>query len=236
MDTRAVRAAIRLLLISICLGICLMWILLPTNTYKQKWKPVISKKVVSTYFGTQGTNILIWTFPAMFVAALGSFYLHLGKNLDENVSESNGKKNRLALWKRPMLVKGPLGIVSGIELGFFTMFIALLIWSLGTFLHNGLPTITPKLAASYGVKVWQAKLYDVALWIGLVGNICLAFLFYPVTRGSSVLPLLGLTSESSIKYHIWLGHITMALFTAHGLCYIIYWAAIGQIIEVIKGP
>ena len=78
------------------------------------------------------------------------------------------------------------------------------------------------------------KLFDVALWIGLVGNICLSFLFYPVARGSSVLPLLGLTSEGSIKYHIWLGHITMVLFTSHGICFIIYWAVTGHISEVIN--
>lgn len=78
------------------------------------------------------------------------------------------------------------------------------------------------------------KLFEVALWIGLTGNVCLAFLFYPVTRGSSVLPLLGLTSEGSIKYHIWLGHMTMVLFTIHGICYIIDWAVTGNISEVIN--
>ncbi|XWS76990.1 hypothetical protein CRYUN_Cryun01aG0225500 [Craigia yunnanensis] len=121
-----------------------------------------------------------------------------------------------------------------IELAFLIMFVALLARSLGTYLHNGLSTITPKVAANHGVNVWQAKLFNVALWIGLVGNICLAFLFYPVARGSSVLPLLGLTSEGSIKYHIWLGHMTMVLFTSHGICYIIYWAVTGHISEMIK--
>ncbi|XVF33283.1 hypothetical protein REPUB_Repub17cG0155600 [Reevesia pubescens] len=234
MDARMVRAAIRLLLTAIVLGICMMWIMVPTNTYQQKWKPSISKKLVSTYFGTQGTTILIWTFPVLFVASLGSLYLHLGKNLNENASKSNDKKHRPAIWKRPMLVKGPLGIVSGIELGLLIMFIALLIWTLATYLHNGLPTITPEVAAKQGVKVWQLKLQQVALRIGLVGSICLAFLFYPVARGSSVLPLLGLTSEGSIKYHIWLGHITMLLFTTHGICYIIYWAVTGHISEMLK--
>lgn len=78
----------------------------------------------------------------------------------------------------------------------------------------------------WGIGRWEAKLESAALMLGLVGNICLAFLFFPVTRGSSVLRLIGLTSESSIKYHIWLGHIVMTLFTAHGLCYIIFWAGI----------
>ncbi|MBA0702418.1 hypothetical protein Goari_020720, partial [Gossypium aridum] len=230
MDSRFVRATIRHLLTVIFLGICMMWIMAPTNTYIQKWKPSIYKKVVSTYFGTQALSMLIWTFPALFVASLGSLYLHLGKNSNQNASQSNEKKHRQALWRKPVLVKGPLGIVSGIELALLIMFIALLVWSLVTYLRR-LHTITPKAAAIEGVKVWEMKLFDAALYIGLTGNVCLAFLFYPVARGSSVLPLLGLTSEGSIKYHIWLGHMTMVLFTIHGICYIIDWAVTGNISE-----
>lgn len=80
---------------------------------------------------------------------------------------------------------------------------------------------------------WQGKLESTALRFGLVGNICLTLLFFPVARGSSVLPLFGLTSEASIKYHIWLGHMVMTLFTAHGVCYIIFWAVTNNISEVI---
>lgn len=118
MDSRFVRATIRHLLTVIFLGICMMWIMAPANTYKQKWKPSISKKVVSTYFGTQGNfaddiyilstynklssevyillyciimvtapNMLIWTFPVLFVASLGSLYLHLGKNSNQDASQ-----------------------------------------------------------------------------------------------------------------------------------------------------
>lgn len=72
------------------------------------------------------------------------------------------------------------------------------------------------------------------LTLGLVGNICLAFLFFPVTRGSSVLRLIGLSSEASIKYHIWVGHIAMTIFTAHGLCYLVFWAKTEQLSQVSK--
>jgi hypothetical protein len=66
---------------------------------------------------------------------------------------SNGKKNRLVTLKKPMLVKGPLGIVSGTELAFLIMFVALLIWSFSVYLLNGFATITPQSAAKKGLKV-----------------------------------------------------------------------------------
>lgn len=127
-----------------------------------------------------------------------------------------------------------LGIVSRIELCFFVMFIALLVWTFASYLRIIFPTITPKSVAKSGEKVWEAKLENSGLRLGLVGNIALTFLFVPVTRGSSVLQVFGLTSEASVKYHIWLGHIVMTLFSAHGICYIIYWAATHQLSEMLK--
>ncbi|KAA8516078.1 hypothetical protein F0562_019257 [Nyssa sinensis] len=135
----------------------------------------------------------------------------------------------MTLWKRPMIIRS-LGIVSRIELAFLVMFISLLVWSFSTYLHVSFANIT----LQSGEKLWETKLDSAALRLGLVGNICLAFLFFPVTRGSSVLPLFGLTSEASIKYHIWLGNVVMTLFTAHGVCYIIYWAATHQLSEMLK--
>ena len=73
-----------------------------------------------------------------------------------------------------------------------------------------------------------------ALRLGFAGNLVLAFLFIPVTRGSSILPLVGLTSEGSIKYHIWMGHIAMLLFTLHGLFYVIVWGSADKLIKVRK--
>lgn len=51
-----------------------------------------------------------------------------------------------------MIIKG-LGIVSKIELAFFIMFIALVVWSFVTYLHVSFATITPKSAAEKGEEV-----------------------------------------------------------------------------------
>ncbi|GMP61385.1 hypothetical protein CsSME_00023875 [Camellia sinensis var. sinensis] len=204
----------------------------PTNLYRQTWLPKIGADTNSTFFGTQGTTILLYTFPILFVAVLGCVYLHLGQKDGSNNIESNGKKHKLSIWKRPVIIKG-LGIVSIIELAFFVMFIALLVWSFSTNLRVSFAEITPQTAADNGEKVWESKLDTTAVMLGVVGNICLAFLFFPVSRGSAVLPLFGLTSEASVKYHIWLGHIAMTLFTAHGVCFFVYWSVTHQLSEVI---
>ncbi|OIT08055.1 PREDICTED: ferric reduction oxidase 2 [Nicotiana attenuata] len=223
------QAIIMALILTVTIGYFLLLIVTPTNMYRQIWTPMIkAQTATSTYFGAQGRTLLMNTFPFIFIAVLGCVYLHLWKKSnDKNINRFEGKQ-KLTIWRRPIIMKG-LGIVSRIELCFFVMFIALLVWTFASYLHIIFPTITPKSVAKSGEKVWEAKLEDSALRLGLVGNIALTFLFVPVTRGSSVLQVFGLTSEASVKYHIWLGHIVMTLFSAHGICYIIYWAATHQL-------
>ncbi|KAI5647210.1 hypothetical protein M9H77_33215 [Catharanthus roseus] len=232
-----IQLIIMALIIVLSVGYIFIWIMISTNVYKQGWLPKIKAQTnTSTFFGTQGTNMLIYTFPVLFIAVLSCVYLHFGKKRNLHATllgNGGGKKGSGDSWKRPVVIRG-LGIVSRIELAFLVMFIALLVWSFSNYLHNGFANVTPASAAESGEKVWQAKLDRAAVRLGLVGNICLAFLFFPVTRGSSILQVFGLTSEASIKYHIWLGHIAMTLFTAHGICYIIYWAVTHQISEMLK--
>ncbi|CAM8888746.1 unnamed protein product [Rhodiola kirilowii] len=202
---KTMRSCIKALMVLVLLGYAIVWIMVPTNSYKLVWQPAIKAKANTTYFGSQGTNTLIFTSPMLFVAVLGCVYIHLGKKLNHSIirkdSDHSKLRLRLAQWKRPALIKGPLGIVTAIELAF--------------------------------VGMWEAKFEVTGHRLAMVGNVCLALLFYPVARATSILGVFGLTSESSIKYHIWLGHITMALFTSHGLFYFIYWAATHELHEIV---
>ena len=59
------------------------------------------------------------------------------------------------------------------------------------------------------------------LHFGTIGLYCLVFLFLPVARGSVLLRLIDIPFEHAIRYHVWLGNLTMLLFTLHGLFYVI---------------
>ncbi|XP_040994633.1 ferric reduction oxidase 4-like isoform X1 [Juglans microcarpa x Juglans regia] len=228
----SMKTALRIIFLAVFLGWIIVWVLLPTKTYKQAWTPTLNSKLNSTYFGEQGTNLLLFTFPMIFIAVLGCVYLHVqNKSKNMNSKRDVVTSNRLAFWRRPVLVMAPLGIVTAVELAFAAMFVVLLIWSLSNYLHVSFGHLHMHKA---GEKVWQAKFRSVSLRLGYVGNICWAFLFFPVTRGSSILPLVGLTSESSIKYHIWLGHVSMILFAAHTVGFIIYWAMTDQMAQLLE--
>lgn len=218
-------SALKVLFLVVFVGWIFIWILLPTSAYTQKWVSKLDTRLKSTYFGSQGPNLLLFTFPMMFVAALGCVYLHFQEKLNYSSSKSIG--TRWGFWKKPVLVMAPIGIVTAMELAFAAMFTALLVWSLTNYLHFSFGHLY-YYGHRQGEKVWQTKLRSISLRLGYIGNICWAFLFFPVTRGSSILPLVGLTSESSIRYHIWLGHLSMVLFSAHTVGFIIYWVITHQ--------
>ncbi|KAJ6684141.1 hypothetical protein OIU85_007796 [Salix viminalis] len=228
---KMVSAVITLLLMVVFLGYMMIWSMTPTNTFYLNWFPDVEKKTSSTYLGEQGSTILIYTFPILFIATVASLYLHLVKKYDHD--HNTRFFSQMILSRRLAITKGPLGIVTRTELTFLAMFVALLVWSLYSYMHDIFAFASVQ-AAQEKTQVWEVKLETAGLSLGLVGNTCLAFLFFPVARGSSVLHFFGLTSEASIKYHIWLGHITMAIFTAHGLCYVIYWSSTQQISQMLE--
>ncbi|KAK4571502.1 hypothetical protein RGQ29_030080 [Quercus rubra] len=227
----SMETALRVIFFVVFLGWLLIWVLFPTKIYENSWNDKLKTKLNSTYFGDQGPNLLLFTFPIMFMAALSCIYLHIQQKSKNFNSKSVVNSRRLAFWRRPLLVMAPLGIVTATELAFAAMFIALLIWSLSNYLYVSFIHLDMQKADE---KVWQAKIRSVAMRLAYVGNICWAFLFFPVSRGSSILPLVGLTSESSIMYHTWLGHLSMILFAAHTIGCILYRAVTNQMSEVFE--
>ncbi|KVI10206.1 hypothetical protein Ccrd_011445 [Cynara cardunculus var. scolymus] len=185
--------AVRMVLLLVFVGWLFMWVMLPTKTYKDSWKLTLSARLGSTYFREQGTNLLLFSFPIMFLASLGCVYLHFQK---KSCPESNlSRRSWLDSWNRPLIVMNPLGIVSAMELMFAAMFVVLLGWSLGNYLYVSFGHLHMHTASE---------------------------------------KLVGLTSESSVKYHIWLGHLSMVLFTAHSVGFIIYWAITDQMALMLE--
>ena len=67
--------AIRLLVLLVLLGWIFIWIMVPTNTYKQKWQPQLRAKTsTSTYFGAQGLIIFSFNYAFTLCFCIPLFY------------------------------------------------------------------------------------------------------------------------------------------------------------------
>lgn len=85
------------------------------------------------------------------------------------------------------------------------------------------------------VCVFSILLLEVTgLRFGMIGLLCMVFLFLPISRGSVLLRLIDIPFEHATRYHVWLGHITMAFFSLHGLCYVVGWTIQGRLLELVR--
>ncbi|CAH2039298.1 unnamed protein product [Thlaspi arvense] len=145
-----------LLTMMILMGNLVIWIMMPTSPYKKIWLTSMRAKLgKSIYFGKSGVNLLIYMFPMILLACLGCIYLHLKKQTSGDQFHRSGRERKKrdkfgSLRRRPMFVKGPLGIVTATEVMFLTMFMALLLWSLTNHFYYTFVNITPQSAAIHG--------------------------------------------------------------------------------------
>ncbi|KAG4181148.1 hypothetical protein ERO13_A10G208200v2 [Gossypium hirsutum] len=179
-------------------------------------------------FGTSGSLFLVFSAPILLIAILAVAHLIIsGEHVFEKSKSS--KKPRFRLWTFPVLVDGPFGVVSAAEFIGITLFVVFIIWAMYAYTLRNISLLTLFDISSSETGRFMLEL--TGLRCGMLGLLCLIFLFLPVSRGSLLLRLIDIPFEHATRYHVWLGHLTMMLFTLHGLFYVIGWAMNGTLVK-----
>lgn len=210
-------------------GILVAWVALififPSQSLKWVFSSLISA-TEGTIFGVTGSIFLAFSAPVLIISLLAYVYIILFFNDDYKTTTSFP---RFRLWTFPVLVDGPFGVVSAAELIGILLFAAYIIWAMTTYTIQS-ATVISKFSLPMELQS-SVMLEFIGLRLGTVGIFCLAFLFLPVARGSVLLRLIDIPFEHATRYHVWLGHLTMVLFTLHGAFYMIAWTIQGRLIE-----
>ncbi|KAG8368965.1 hypothetical protein BUALT_Bualt15G0101100 [Buddleja alternifolia] len=195
------------------------------NNLNRKW--ILASRV--SLFGVTGSIFLLFSAPILLIALLAIPYIALCGGEEEIQVKRSWRYPRFRLWTFPVLVDGPFGVVSAAEIIGIILFIAYVIWSFSALTMKNIHILSEFQLPSKERSVFMLEL--TGLRLGLIGMFCLAFLFLPVSRGSVLLRLIDIPFEHATRYHVWLGHLTMLLFTLHGLFYVIGWTMNGRLIE-----
>ncbi|KAG2675541.1 hypothetical protein I3843_12G009600 [Carya illinoinensis] len=183
-----------------------------------------------TVFGITGSIFMLFSGPILVIAFLAIVYLLI--TAKEELPEKKASKNpSFRLWTFPVLVDGPFGVVSATEFIGILLFVVYVIWAVYAY------TVQILSSVSQFPFTFEQKSCFILEFLGLrfgsIGLYCIAFLFLPIARGSVLLRLIDIPFEHATRYHVWLGHLTMLLFTLHGLFYVIAWTIEGQLIQEI---
>ncbi|KAF3440642.1 hypothetical protein FNV43_RR18926 [Rhamnella rubrinervis] len=203
--------------------------LYPPGSASESFRNQIGVSVIDeTVFGTTGSVFLFFTAPILLIAFLSFAYL-LVSGEEEQHKKKTLQNPRFRLWTFPVLVEGPFGVVSAAELIGILLFAVFVIWAVYTYTMQILNSISDQLP----LKLKSSFLENLGFRFASIGIFCLGFLFLPVARGSLLLRLIDIPFEHAIRYHVWLGHLTMLLFTLHGLFYVIAWTIEGNLLHEI---
>ncbi|KAJ8754927.1 hypothetical protein K2173_015439 [Erythroxylum novogranatense] len=183
-----------------------------------------------TLFGITGSIFLLLSGPVVAIAFLCIAHLIIAGE-EEFHHKKRWNRPKFRLWTFPVLVDGPLGVVSASELIGVLLFVAYIFWAVYSYTIRNLSLISEwEWDLSFGQRsIWMLEL--TGLRLGMIGLFCLAFLFLPIARGSVLLRFVDIPFEHATRYHVWLGHLTMILFTLHGLFYVIGWQMQGILID-----
>ncbi|CAL9205578.1 unnamed protein product [Musa hybrid cultivar] len=222
----------RLGLKSLMWAIFLVWVaaifFFPTELVKSlfsRW----TKLTEQTVFGLTGSFFLGFSGPILVIALLAFVYIIAFPR--DDFKKKSARLPRFRLWTFPVIVDGPFGVVSAAEFIGILLFSAYVLWTIIAYTMENRSLIS-KLLFPSNIKLYLF-LELTGLRLGLIGLFCLAFLFLPVARGSILLRLIDIPFEHATRYHVWLGHLTMAMFTLHGLFYVISWALQGRLLHEI---
>lgn len=182
-----------------------------------------------TIFGITGSLFLLFSGPILLIAVLSIAYLVISGE-EELHEKKPSKYPSFRLWTFPVLVDGPFGVVSAAELIGILLFVVFVIWAVYAYTMSILSLMSDQLTFKEKSCLFLEIL---GLRFGLIGMFCLAFLFLPVARGSVLLRFIDIPFEHATRYHVWLGHLTMLLFTIHGLLYVVAWTIEGRLLHEI---
>ncbi|KAG6408643.1 hypothetical protein SASPL_131661 [Salvia splendens] len=180
-------------------------------------------------FGVSGGVFLIYSAPVLLIAFLASAYIYLRDEEDENHGKKSGKQARLRLWTMPILVDGAFGVVSAGEVIGIAVFTTYIVWAIYAETVKNFEVLSNFHLPTHEERIFMIEL--IGLRLGVIGLFCVALLFLPVARGSLLLRLIDIPFEHAARYHVWLGHLTMVLFTLHGLFYAIAWTIEGRLLD-----
>lgn len=201
--------------------------LYPSDTIHQIYLRLV-QDMKTPLFGASGSVFLFYSAPVLLLAFLATAYIYL-RDENEIHGIKSSKHPRLRLWTMPILVDGPFGVVSAAEVIGIAVFTTYIVWAIyAETLKNF------EFLAYFNLPPRDQRLVMLELTglrLGVIGLFCVALLFLPIARGSLLLRLVDIPFEHATRYHVWLGHLTMLLFTLHGLFYAIAWAFQGNLIK-----
>ncbi|KAG0602234.1 hypothetical protein M758_10G000600 [Ceratodon purpureus] len=204
------------------------WFIYPTERYVS-WKADAIAKTSTNFLELNGPFFLMWSFPVFLFAIFALLYLELDQHYTKR--EKNAKLvpkwkrvwRRISggMWSQPILVRSPLGVLTGMDLLVISFVLFGTLWILFQPLIPMLEIVDHS-TMKPGIERWMIKVGRVGTWTGRAWYLPMALLFIPVSRNSPFLRLVNIPFEHAVKFHRWLGHFSLVILVLHSITFALH--------------
>ncbi|BFI31287.1 ferric-chelate reductase [Marchantia polymorpha subsp. ruderalis] len=221
-STRGASSALQVFMCLAGIWWYLYWILLPTHSGRA-WLNKIASHTQWKFLGARGSVVFFQTLPVCIIALLTYIALELRKRSLRTQSGAV-EKPKVNVWTLPILLQSPLGMLTLADVVFIFVNLFVVVFYFTKSTVDKVREIDEMIMTPGIPAKWKLKLEAVALRFGVAAVIPFALLWFPVSRGSPILRFTGVPFERAVKYHTWLGMLTIWLLAAHGLCFIVFFS------------
>ncbi|OAE27343.1 hypothetical protein AXG93_441s1030 [Marchantia polymorpha subsp. ruderalis] len=219
------KTAVLILLWGLFLFWTIEWLIFPTEP-GMEYKAGAIKDTQSDFLDLNGPYYLMYTLPVFLFAILTLVYLELLRKYPEREQRTSElpKWSRFwakisnAMWTQPILVGTPMGILTAADLALIAVVGFGFLW---LFCNQLLPALdlVDHTEMKNGRERWMIKVGRVGTWTGRAWYLPMALLFFPISRASPILRLLNIPFEHAVRYHRWLGHLSLWVLLTHSITF-----------------
>lgn len=188
----------------------------------------------TTFVGARIGDILgmfvLYSMPVIVLTIIATAYLAIKQQYPSDLRASWFRRFCRLLWTRPLVVNEFLGVLNGFDLLVILSTIFVVLWMV-------LNELLPQLRSLHGNPMaGLLKWKPIGVVLGRVAVLPISLLLIPVSRSSPILRAIDIPFEQAVKYHIWLGHLTMAMLLGHVSIFIGIFAYKHHMVKLVTWP
>ncbi|OAE33833.1 hypothetical protein AXG93_1193s1320 [Marchantia polymorpha subsp. ruderalis] len=222
--------ALQVLMVLACVAWYMFWFTLPILDARNWIRSILDPKANVDFLGIRGSIWLNQIFVWILVAVLAYPVIELRKRIKAaKTNPKSEEKPKISIWQQPIILKGPLGMLTLADVIFISIIVFLTVWYTVKNCVDRAKLIDAAKQKPGAHSRSSQKLEYVGIYLGKAAEIPMTLLWIPVSRASPLLRVSGIPFERAVKYHIWLGSSCIWLLIAHGVVFFGYYPMIHDV-------
>ncbi|CAM6010432.1 unnamed protein product [Sphagnum balticum] len=224
---KLLKSVVLVLICATVLFYIVLWLLTPITRIGSRLETIVTDRLSSHFLSNISGTYLLYSGPILVLSLLGLLFLELNK------TSFRAQRSWRCLSTQPVFVNKLMGVVTGMDFVVILMVLFAVVWIFVQFYlpqAHKIDTSTPP----PGTKKWILKLAQAAIMLGRTLAFSIALLFIPVSRSSPIMRMLDVPFEYAVKYHKWLGHITLTIVFAHSVIFITIFSYENKIAHLVS--